>query len=187
MKLVNTGRRLDSRVHHHGYDEIDPLNAGLLNRILKAVGNEDALNIARYARFDRPLAHIWLRKDLSYGWVVYEGSSGERGPSEDYGTVSKPFNVVKTDRGRLDHLQQTYWVYDSPLQKLKRKHLQLILISAATVDHDITLDLDRHTACGLDFGALQSNQQLRRSAYHYGRSLNQVTIHMATTDLQGSY
>jgi hypothetical protein len=60
MKLIHTGRELDPRVHYDYYrDEMSRIcTADLLDATVHAIGTEDLLELAKYARFDRILANI---------------------------------------------------------------------------------------------------------------------------------
>jgi hypothetical protein len=190
MKLIHTGRELDPCVYYDYYrDEMSRIcTADLLDATVHAIGTEDLLELVKYARSDRILANIWVRRDLTQGWVAYEGSSlKHHGYERDPGQVEKPFMIIKTEQGGLAGLQYGHWRYASHLHRMPEFYHRRILMDALQVDHEVIFNLDRRTTQGLDFGLLHSCPDTRLHMRQFHGSRNQVALHMATTEHQGSF
>lgn len=183
VRLVNTGRTLDRRVHldwPENRAQMSKIDLQLLEEIVKAMGKNGALK--KHGRFDRLMDRIKLSRDLDMGYVHYPTTGAYQ---EADNRVIIPFEIIRDDKGRFRRFHRVSWAHTSDLHPLPPRAYRKVMRWALEGEDNIIFDLNRRNVYGLPLNILQVDRSMRSLALRYLPFYNQITIIM-TTSLQNS-
>jgi hypothetical protein len=167
IRLHQTDRSLDRRVHWDGNGSVNDIEPLLLENIIRAIGHDDVLGLKKVGRFVRLLESIWIERclPLEWGWVVNPMESHDTTslylPQADREIVT-PFEISKSPLTEPVTLAWQTWADDHDLSQLSRHITDLIWLHAVVSGADISFDMDSQAVQGLDFGLLHLNKRSRR-------------------------
>jgi len=145
ISFANTSRRLHPSIHEEQKEGYSVEDIGMLNRVLKSLGSDDAFDLKRYAASEALLHHLRIDR-------FRDGLKGHVSYFKDGKPASRRFfsctedGMVNWDR----KLSRTTW-FDLP-HALRH---QIYDYATSSVD-GILVDLDNRTTCGLDYRLFQA-------------------------------